>query len=77
MAIYEVSVTRIGDGMGGGNQPVAIFRISDDGKTEPELVNPPDIVTVASLRRALDVVEDRAAVAAGDSPSAARAAKAK
>jgi hypothetical protein len=75
MSLYEVSVTRIGTAPGMGNQTVAIFRISDDGKTDPEMINPPDVVTVAALRRALDVVEDNAAVAAGEAPSAARKAK--
>jgi hypothetical protein len=57
----------------GGNATVAIFRISDDGETEPQVLNPPDVVTVAALRRALDIFDAKAAVAAGIAPSAARA----
>jgi hypothetical protein len=67
MAMYEVGVTKMDPER--GNQTVAIFRIFDDGKTEPILVNPPDPVTIAALRRALDLLDDQAAVAAGQKPA--------
>ena len=75
MAMFEVSVTRLAmaDEVSFGNQTVAIFRMSDDGTTDPVLINPPDVVTVASIRRALDHIENMAAVAAGEKPSAVKA----
>ena len=75
MGMLEVSVNRHNEG--GGSTTVAIFRISDDGKTDPELVNPPDSITVAALRRALDWIDARAAIAAGEAPSLAKKRAAK
>ena len=49
-----------------GNQTVAIFYVYDDGETDPEWVNPPDAVLIASLKRAIAIYELQAAVAAGE-----------
>jgi hypothetical protein len=70
MAILEISVNRLAEG-GGGSTTVAIFRISDDGTSEPVLINPPDIVTMASLRRCLDYLDAMALIARGEKPSEA------
>lgn len=61
---YSVSVNR-STANGLGTETVAIFVVYDDGETEPEFLNPPDPVLVASLRRALDLFELQAEVAAG------------
>lgn len=71
MAMLDISVSKAGP-EGTGSQTVAIFRVSDDGKSDPVLINPPDSITVAALRRALDWIDSRAAIAAGEAPSLAR-----
>jgi hypothetical protein len=69
MAEYQVAVNKMGPG---GSTTVAIFTVYDDGKTDPTFTNPPDMVLVASLDRALDFFTKQAEVAAGKAPRARR-----
>lgn len=71
MTMLDISVSRPGP-EGAGAQTVAIFRVSDDGSTDPVLINPPDAITVAAVRRALDWIDAKAAIAAGEAPSLAK-----
>jgi hypothetical protein len=69
MADYEVSVNRRDDN--GMTQTVAIWRMSDDGSTPAQFLSAPDAVLVASLRRVLNDLEQRAVAAGGRPPTKA------
>jgi hypothetical protein len=76
MTMLDVAVSRPGP-EGTGSQTIAIFRVSDDGASDPVLINPPDSITIAALRRGLDWIDAKAAIAAGEAPSLAKKRAAK
>ncbi len=61
-AILEFSINRV---IGGQSTTVALIRMNEDGSGEPEFLNPPDALSVALVRRALDTLDRRAAAIQG------------